>query len=98
MLVVVSPAKALNFDPAPEGLPATQPALMAQTREMRCKKNEKSREMLHEPRKAAHSSLGFDLRTSENVRLRGGPIQKGRRDQQHTMSLFGHIMSWGKVL
>ena len=34
MLVVVSPAKALNFDPAPEGLPATQPALMAQTREL----------------------------------------------------------------
>ena len=34
MLVVVSPAKALNFDPAPCDLPATQPALMAHTREL----------------------------------------------------------------
>ena len=34
MLVVVSPAKALNFDPAPQDLPATQPELLAQTREL----------------------------------------------------------------
>ncbi|MBC6439151.1 MAG: peroxide stress protein YaaA [Rhodospirillales bacterium] len=34
MLVVISPAKALNFDPAPDGLPSSQPALMAQTREL----------------------------------------------------------------
>ena len=34
MLTVVSPAKALDFKPAPAGLPATQPALMAQTREL----------------------------------------------------------------
>jgi len=34
MLVVVSPAKALNFDPAPGGLEATQPELMARTREL----------------------------------------------------------------
>jgi cytoplasmic iron level regulating protein YaaA (DUF328/UPF0246 family) len=34
MLVVVSPAKALNFDPAPVDLPATQPALLSQTREL----------------------------------------------------------------
>ena len=34
MLVVVSPAKALNFDPAPQDLPGTQPVLLSQTREL----------------------------------------------------------------
>ena len=34
MLVVVSPAKALDFGPAPAGLPATRPAFLAQTREL----------------------------------------------------------------
>lgn len=34
MLAVISPAKALDFSAAPDGLPATQPALMTQTREL----------------------------------------------------------------
>ena len=34
MLVVVSPAKALNFEPAPAGTPHSQPALMTQTRQL----------------------------------------------------------------
>jgi len=34
MLAVVSPAKALDFAPAPEGLPGTEPVLFAETRKL----------------------------------------------------------------
>lgn len=34
MLMFLSPAKAMNFDPAPAGLPKTKPALMAETKKL----------------------------------------------------------------
>lgn len=57
----------------------------------RCKLHEKTREILKEPTKCARTSIGFDLRAAEDVRLRGGPKWRGKRDQRHGITLFGMI-------
>ena len=47
---------------------------------LRCRKNEKSREILREPTKAAKSSVGFDLRANENIKYRGSLKKNSKRD------------------
>jgi len=83
MLAVVSPAKALDFSPAPEGLPATQPVLFDQTLVLA-----KTTRRLTKPKVAALMHLSDKLAELNVDRFRAFAEEQGPENAKQAVLAF----------
>ncbi|MDA0219807.1 MAG: peroxide stress protein YaaA [Proteobacteria bacterium] len=83
MLAVVSPAKALDFSPAPEELPATQPALFDQTLMLA-----KTTRRLSKPKVAALMDLSDKLAELNVARFRAFAGEQDRENAKQAVLAF----------